>query len=74
VDAAASALVGDSVSDLEAGRALGARTFLVGEPDRRAAQRDLAASRGVTPDGEADSLPALVRDGDLLAWLRDGTR
>jgi D-glycero-D-manno-heptose 1,7-bisphosphate phosphatase len=70
VEPGASALVGDSATDLQAGHALGARTFLVGRPDRRAAQRELAAARGVTPDGEADSLPDLVRDGELVAWLR----
>lgn len=74
VDPGASALVGDSATDLEAGHALGTRTFLVGRPDRRAAQRDLAAARGVVPDGEADSLADLVRDGQLVAWLRDGAR
>jgi histidinol phosphatase-like enzyme len=74
VDPAASALVGDSASDIEAGHALGARTFLVGVPERRATERAAAASRGVAPDGEADTLPDLVRDGELVAWLRSGAQ
>lgn len=68
----ACALVGDSVSDLVAGRRYGARTFLVGDPGRRLAEGGLARAQGAAPDEEADSLPALVADGRLAAWLRDG--
>jgi D-glycero-D-manno-heptose 1,7-bisphosphate phosphatase len=71
-DAAASALVGDSASDLVAGRRIGARTFLVGDPARRLAEGGVARAQGAAPDEEADSLPDLVQDGRLVAWLRDG--
>lgn len=71
--AAASAVVGDSLSDLEAGDRLGARTFLVGDATDRAAVRDAARARGVRVDEEAASLPELVADGRLVAWLRQGT-
>jgi D-glycero-D-manno-heptose 1,7-bisphosphate phosphatase len=74
VDPATSALVGDSASDMQAGRALGARTYLVGEPDRRATERAAAATSGAAPDGEADSLPDLVRQGELVAWLLGGVQ
>jgi D-glycero-D-manno-heptose 1,7-bisphosphate phosphatase len=72
LDPAACALVGDSVSDLVAGRRFGARTYLVGERGRRLAEGGLARAQGAAPDEEADSLPALVADGRLVAWLRDG--
>lgn len=68
----ACALVGDSASDLVAGRRIGARTYLVGQPGRRLAEGGLARAQGAAPDEEADSLPALVADGRLVAWLRDG--
>lgn len=72
LDPAACALVGDSASDLVAGRRFGARTYLVGDRGRRLAEGGLARAQGAAPDEEADSLPALVADGRLAAWLRDG--
>lgn len=73
VDPAASALVGDSASDLVAGRRVGVRTYLVGEPGRRLAEGGVARAQGAPADEEAGSLPELVADGRLVAWLRDGT-
>lgn len=70
--AAASAFVGDSTRDVIAGARIGARTFLVGEPERRRTEAAAAIAEGVSPDEQADSLPALVADGRLIAWLRDG--
>lgn len=67
-----SAFVGDSTRDVVAGAAIGARTFLVGEPQRRRGEAAAAVAAGAPPDEEADSLPALVADGRLIAWLRDG--
>lgn len=72
VDPAACALVGDSASDLVAGRRIGARTYLVGDARRRLAEGGVARAQGVAPDEEAGSLPELVADGRLVAWLRDG--
>lgn len=70
--ATASAFVGDSARDVLAGSRIGARTFLVGELTRRAGEAAAAAAEGAPPDEQADSLPALVADGRLIAWLRDG--
>jgi D-glycero-D-manno-heptose 1,7-bisphosphate phosphatase len=72
IDPAACALVGDSASDLVAGRRFGVRTYLVGEDAHRRAEGGLARAQGAPPDEEAASLPALVQDGRLTAWLRDG--
>jgi D-glycero-D-manno-heptose 1,7-bisphosphate phosphatase len=72
VDPHACAIVGDSASDMEAGHRLGARTYLVGDRARREAVRRATVERGVRVDEEADSLPLLVGDGRLVAWLRDG--
>ncbi len=68
----ASAVVGDSASDIIAGHRLGMRTYLVGERGRRLAEGGLARARGAEPDEEAESLASLVADGRLVAWLRDG--
>lgn len=67
-----SAIAGDSRRDMMAGARVGARTYLVGEPGRRRTEAAAAAALGAPPDEEADSLPALVADGRLTAWLRDG--
>lgn len=64
-----SVVVGDSLSDLQAGAVLRARSVLVGGADRRARVRAAAAALGVPVDDEMDSLPALVRSGRLLTWL-----
>ena len=72
VDPAACALVGDSASDLVAGRRMGVRTYLVGERTRRLAEAAVARSQGAAPDDEAETLTDLVADGRLIAWLRDG--
>jgi D-glycero-D-manno-heptose 1,7-bisphosphate phosphatase len=70
--AVASAMVGDSSSDIVAGARIGARTYLVGEASRRSTQAAIAAAAGHAPDVQARSLPELVRDGALARWLRDG--
>ena len=72
LDPAACALVGDSATDLVAGRRAGVRTYLVGDRERRLAEAAVARARGAAPDAEAASLPELVADGRLVAWLRDG--
>lgn len=56
-----SALIGDSLADLEAAQRFGCAAFLVGPPDRRRVVMAGAASRGVPVTGEAASLPALLR-------------
>jgi histidinol phosphatase-like enzyme len=62
---AASDMVGDSLTDLQAGHALGMRLWLVGAPEERAAVGDEAARQGIALSGSADSLADLVRDGGL---------
>jgi D-glycero-D-manno-heptose 1,7-bisphosphate phosphatase len=70
---ARSAVIGDSAVDMLAGHRIGARTFLVGQAERRIAESNAARRVGAAPDEEADSLPTLVADGRLTAWLSDGT-
>ena len=72
VEVSGAAVVGDSAVDVIAGERLGARTYLVGDPDRRADEAAIAATAGATPAEEAASLPALVDDSRLGRWLRDG--
>jgi D-glycero-D-manno-heptose 1,7-bisphosphate phosphatase len=64
-----SQLVGDSLSDLEAGRQLGMGLWLVGDEPRRAAVAVEADRRGISILGEARSLSDLVAAGRLLAQL-----
>lgn len=71
VSAADSVVVGDSVSDLQAGAAIGARTALVGPEARRISVRAAAARLEVPVHAEADSLAALVDSGQLLGLLRE---
>lgn len=60
-----SAVVGDSISDLEAGRRIGAEVFAVAErPETLVA---LATQAGITVAGAAPSLLDLVRTGALDA-------
>ncbi len=56
-----SALIGDSLADLEAAQRFGCAAYLVGPPDRRRVVMAGAASRGVPVAGEAASLTALLR-------------
>lgn len=67
-----SALVGDSLADLEAAQRFGCAAFLVGPPDRRRVVMAGAAARGVPVTGEAASLPALLRAYPILE-SRPGT-
>jgi D-glycero-D-manno-heptose 1,7-bisphosphate phosphatase len=64
-----SVMVGDSLSDMQAGAALGARTALVGDAHRRAQVRAAAADHDVPIDAEAESLADLVASGHLTEWL-----
>ena len=58
VDAANSVVIGDSLSDIQAGHRLGMRTiFIQGDPDRQKAGAQAAASLA---DGVADSLQQAV--------------
>jgi len=72
IDRAHAAVVGDSAIDVIAGGRIGARTYLVGEPSRRAREAEKARAAGAAPDEMGDSLPGLVDDGRLISWLRDG--
>ena len=57
-DAAHSVMIGDSLSDMEAGRAIGMRTiFIEGEPDR---QKAGAAKAALLADAVAESLAEAV--------------
>jgi histidinol phosphatase-like enzyme len=60
-----SAVVGDSISDLEAGRRIGAEVFAVAEPPEPLVA--LATQAGITVAGAAPSLLDLVRTGALDA-------
>jgi len=65
ISLAGSDMVGDSLSDLQAGHRLGMRLWLVGEPNGRAIVAAEAAQLGITLRGGADSLADLVRAGAL---------
>lgn len=56
-----SALIGDSLADLEMAQRFGCSAYLVGPPARRRVVMAGAASRGVPVAGEAASLAALLR-------------
>jgi len=59
-------LIGDSLSDLQAGARLGMRLWLVGDGERsRAVARD-AQDAGIDITGSAPSLQALVEDHEVL--------
>jgi D-glycero-D-manno-heptose 1,7-bisphosphate phosphatase len=67
-----SAMVGDSAADIIAGRRIGVRTYLVGDPERRSSEAATARAAAAEPDEQALSLASLVADGQLSAWfLRD---
>lgn len=59
-------VIGDSLSDLEAGHRLGCRIFLVAPADRAATIALQAAARGIALDGVATSLAELVSTGLLF--------
>jgi histidinol-phosphate phosphatase family protein len=59
-------LVGDSLSDLEAGHRLDMRLWLVGEDERAAAVEREAGARGYLLAGRGSSLLELVRIGGLV--------
>jgi len=61
----ASHMVGDSISDAEAGARLGMRLWLVGANSDQV--RQVSAERGFVVDATAPSLSDLVRDGSLVA-------
>jgi D-glycero-D-manno-heptose 1,7-bisphosphate phosphatase len=67
--AAASVVVGDSLNDLQAAAALGARSVLVGAAPRRTRVRAAAEAAGVPVDAESGSLVELVGSGILTGWL-----
>ena len=71
--ASASALVGDSASDIIAGARFGVRTYLIGDPDRRTVEAAMAAAAGAAPNEQANNLIELARSGRLTRWLGDGT-
>jgi D-glycero-D-manno-heptose 1,7-bisphosphate phosphatase len=68
IDVRQSAVVGDSISDLEAARRLGAEAFAVGGMSDALA--DLASERGIVVAGSAGSLLELVETGVLDGPIR----
>lgn len=66
IEPSRSAMVGDSLADLEAGVRFGCRSYLVGDPDSRVQVRAAAKAKGLPISGEADSLSALVRSQSLV--------
>lgn len=69
IDVRRSAVVGDSISDLEAAHRLGADAFAVGIGSDALA--NLATERGITVAGSAGSLLELVETGALDAPIRE---
>ncbi len=67
--AAASVVVGDSLSDLQAAAGLGARSVLVGDAPRRTRVRADAERAGVPVDAGSGSLAEVVGSGVLTGWL-----
>lgn len=66
LDLSQSVIVGDSVSDLRAGAAAGARCVLVADGPERDAKLNEARGAGVVVDGSASSLLDAVRSVPLL--------
>lgn len=67
VDLARSAIVGDSLTDLMAGAAVGARGVLVVDPGSRDSRLEEAARLGVRVDHDAPSLLEAVRSDAALS-------
>jgi D-glycero-D-manno-heptose 1,7-bisphosphate phosphatase len=65
IDFAGSHIVGDSISDAEAGARLAMRLWLVGGDSNQV--RKASSDRGFVVEGIAPSLTDLVRDGSLVA-------
>jgi D-glycero-D-manno-heptose 1,7-bisphosphate phosphatase len=63
-----SAVVGDSLSDLEAGASLGCRTVLIAEGSRRDDILRAAADQGIAVSGVASSLLEAAKHGVLLEF------
>jgi len=74
IDPAASALIGDSLADLEAAQRAGCQAYLVGPTERRRVVMAGAASRGVPVAGEAASLSALLRAYPIVERGAGGSR
>lgn len=72
-NAADSVMVGDSLSDLQAGAAMGVRTALVGDLPGRSRTTAAAVAAGLRVDAQAGSLAALVDQGVLQGWLSTST-
>jgi D-glycero-D-manno-heptose 1,7-bisphosphate phosphatase len=70
IDFTRSHVVGDSLSDIEAGKRIGAVTWLVGD-DFLSLVPELSR-RGLTVAGGAASLSALVADGRLITKVEHG--
>lgn len=65
-------LVGDSISDVEAGHRLGLRLWLVGDAAGAIAQE--ATQRGMRLEASAASVKDLVEEGSLVRAIADGAR
>lgn len=63
IDLATSAVVGDSLSDMEAGTRLGCATYLIAATEDAAAMERKASRRGIRVDAAYPSLASLVADG-----------
>ena len=68
IDFGDSHMVGDSISDLEAGRRLGMKLWLVGDDDTVA---HAAATRGYNVEHSAPTISELVEEGSLIAAVAD---
>lgn len=67
IDFGDSHMVGDSLSDMEAGHRLGMRLWLVGDDARSVAQA--AAARGFTVERTAPTISELAEEGSLVAAI-----
>ena len=70
IDFGDSHVVGDSVSDIEAGHRLGMRLWVVGDDARAIVEQ--AAQRGIRVEAAAASIGELVEEGSLLAAVVNG--
>jgi D-glycero-D-manno-heptose 1,7-bisphosphate phosphatase len=66
IDPQASAMVGDTLADLEAGHRMGCRIYLIGSLARRRRILEASAQRGLIVDGHAPSLRALVEQHPVV--------
>ena len=71
INLAESHMIGDSLSDMQAGHRLGMTLWLVGDAPQRRDVENKASADGIQVQGNASSLAELVADRDILRALTD---